>query len=188
MNIKQRANELAKSITLTSDDKKRFEPRGSFAQQVVDSIGKTLCMVDSDLKTVTFRNGQVELTVLKFAELENETNRSKLTCSFDFQNIYLSGDDKKSLQRVGELEGGETAVQLMASFVVDKVDPTGIYPMKYSLAAQELGFVIGRDYSEGDWASVRAKYKDEAMKVARTDNTDDISWLEIQHIFISPIE
>lgn len=187
MKISERAHELAKSIQLTDDDAKRFEPRGSFAQQVKDSIGKTIEMIGHDTKTITERNGQAVLTVLKFSELENGL-KSKLTMAYDFLNIFLTKDTKKSLKQIGIESTPEDALLLMAKFTVNKIVPTGIYPMKWSLASMECGFPIGHTYVDADWATLRAKYKDDAFKTARTDNADDISWLEIQHVHISPLE
>lgn len=187
MKISERAHELAKSVVLTADDAKRFEPRGSFAQQVAESIGKTIEMVKHDTKTVTERHGDAQLTVLFFSELENGL-KSKLTVAYDFQNIFLTKDTKKSLKQLGTETSPESSVELMGKFTVEKIIPTGIYPMKWSLAAQELGYPIGKVYADADWAELRAKYRDDAFKVSRTDNADDISWLEIQHVHISPLE
>lgn len=185
--ISDRADELLKSITLTSDDVKRFEPRGSFAMQVMDSIGETMCLTDTDLRKVNGKNGELEFTMLKFTQESNEKHRANCTVAYDFQNIFLSSDPEVSLHKLGEGNQGEDALQHVAHFVVDKVTPTGIYPMKYSKAAQAVGLPLGKDLTDGDWTMLRAKYKvSEDMKTARTDNTDDISWLEIKHVFISP--
>lgn len=183
--ISERAFELAKSIVLTKDDAKRFEPRGSFAQQVKDSIGKTIELVGHDTKTITERYGDARLTVLKFSELEGGT-KSKLTIAYDFQNIFI--DAKKTLKQYGIDTTPEKAVERLGKFTINEIIPTGIYPMKWSLAAQELGFPIGKTYADEDWSQLRAKYKDDAFKVARTDNADDISWLEIQHVHVSTLE
>jgi hypothetical protein len=185
--ISEKANELLKSISLTSDDEKRFEPRGSFAMQVEDSIGESMCLVDTNIRDVNGKNGKLQFTVLNLAQESNEKRRANCTVAYDFQNVFLTSDPETSLHKLGEGNQGELALQHMGYFVVDKVVPTGIYPMKYSKAAQAVGLPLGKELTDADWVMLRAKYKSsDEMKAMREDNTGDISWLEIKHVFISP--
>jgi len=187
MTIQEKARETLKAIELTSDDSKTFESKASFGQQLAGSVGKTMLLSESDQRQVNGRTGKLLFTTLKFIQEDDETVTAKCTMAFDFQNIFLSSDPVTSLQRLGQTKGGKTVLENLVQFTVDKVTPTGQYPMRFSLAAQECGLAIDHTYVDADWDKVRAKYRaeDGKYKVARTDAIRDISRFEVQHIFVS---
>jgi hypothetical protein len=188
--ISDKAGTLLKTIQLTSDDIKRFDPRGSFGSQLEKCVGEAVILVDVDTVTRNSNSGEVELTVLKYAQETNERHRANCTIAYDLQNIFLSQDPTTSLLQIGTGNQGEDALKHLAYFTVDKVISTGIWPMKYSKAAEMLGYQLGKtDMERADWDALRKKYdSSDAMKGPREDATGDISWLEIKHVLISPME
>ncbi len=177
------ARKMLAELSLTDDDKKRFSPRGSLASQLTDSIGKVVLVIGTTTKEL--KSGS-ELTVLQLAQEQDQSQRADLTPAYDLQNIYLSTDKETSLLDMGVGNEGRNALAQVAVFQVDSIVPTGKFPFKFSKGAQELGIAIDAD--DIDWVALRAKYNSDAkFTVARDDADRDISWLEIQHIFISPV-
>lgn len=182
-NLTETARKMLADLSLTEDDKKRFSPRGSLASQLEKSIGKVMLVIGT--RTKELKSG-AELTVLQLAQEELQSERADLTPAYDMQNIFLTSDKETSLYELGVGNEGRNALSQLAVFQVDEITNTGKFPFKFSRAAQELDIDI--DEPEIDWAKLRAKYnKDEKFQVARDDADRDISWLEIRHIFISPV-
>lgn len=189
MNIREKAQQMAAAIELTADDSKTFEIRGSFGSQCRPALDKVMVLTEHDTREIETRKGKLHFTDLHFVVEDDETLRARCTIGFDFQNIFLKDDTSTSLQKLGEGTNGQDVLKLMANFRVVEVVDTGLYPMKYSLAAQQCGFPIGHTYSDMDMAKLRAKYRADgnANKSARTDNTDDITWLQIKHVIIESL-
>jgi len=187
--IKEQALKMATAIELTSDDSRTFEIRGSFGQQLTPCVSANMFLVHHDVRVIQGRKGKLSFTDLFFQQEDDEKKRAKCTLAFDAQNIFLATDPKTSLKKLGEGSDGADILKMLASFKVESIVPTGLYPMKYSLAAMQCGFAIGHEYSEADMSKLRSQYRanDGANKVARPDATDDIGWLEIQHVHISPL-
>ena len=184
MNVLKAAREILSSLSLTDDDVKRFSPRGSLASQLATSIGKIMCIIGITTKSF----GDTELTVLQLAQEQDASVRADLTIAYDLQNMYLSSDKETSLHELGIGNEGSQALDLVAAFQVDDITETGTFPFKFSRAAQDLDISIGADSSDIDWKKLRTKYNESAdMKAMRTDAERDISWLEIKHIYITPI-
>jgi len=181
--LKETARKMLADLSLTEDDKKRFSPRGSLASQLEKSIGEVMLVIGTTTKET--KNG-AELTVLQLAQSKVQSERADLTPAYDMQNIFLSSDKDTSLYDIGVGNEGRNALSQLAVFQVDDITDTGKFPFKFSRAAQELDIEI--DATDIDWVKLRAKYnKDEKFQVARDDADRDISWLEIRHIFISPV-
>lgn len=191
VSIRKKAQEMAVAMTLTSDDSRAFEIRGSFGQQVEPAIGHVLCLVEHKVRDIDTVRGEMSVTDLFFQRETVEDGeyapKMKSTPAFDLQNIFLSDDPTVSLKKLGEGTDGSDVMSKLACFTVDRVVPTGIYPMKKSKASELLKFSDGHKYTDSERATLRAKYlEDDVMKGPRTD-VPDLEWYEIRHVFISVV-
>jgi hypothetical protein len=186
MNFKDAVQALT-SLNLTKDDKRSLEQKGTFATQVAGIIGKSVQFVKAEKREY----GSRKLTVLRFASAENDS--CHFSIAYDMQNIFFDDQPDKSLKSLGEGNEGAEVFPKLAKFQIVKVVPTKTWGLKYSKASQELGISLS-DFDEKDvedipWKKIRGKWlSDPKFKEMRTDAERDISWLEIQHVFIKPLE
>ena len=192
--LKDTAKELSTTLKLTTDDSKAFELHGDFGimcERAIEKIGEkqTFYLTKHSVRPITARKKTMQATDLFFVAEEDPKVQLRCTILFDLQNIFLSSDKYLSLKELGQGTDGKDILASLAMFTVDAVTRTGRYPMKYSLASERLGFSIEHKYSDDEMAQLRTKYREsDELKAGRTDASRDISWLEIKHTIITPLD
>lgn len=191
MKLSEKTEQIANAIELTSDDRKTLDVRAGFGKKAEESVGEVVCLTSSKQRDIKTRLGNTMTITDLYYQQETDPNKLfKLTPLFDLQNLFFSADPERSLNRVYEGTDGRELLSKIAVFRIDKVTPTGIFPMRYSLSAQQLGYAVDHQYSDAEHGLLRAKYREsDAMKAIRTDVTPaDYDWLQIRHVFITPTE
>lgn len=180
----EEAKKYAKSIDLTVADKRSFEDFQPLAEQMKAFLDNndTVIMTGSEVRNIIDR----DVTQFTLSPVDSDTKPVNLVLAFNNRNIYVDG---VSLKALGEKDI-DSVMPALAAFIVKSVNLTGEWPMRRSIAAQELGLVPSPTLTDAQWSSLRKKYEGDAdMRKAATDEAYDarLSY-EIPHIEISPIE
>lgn len=178
------AKKLVASLELTDADKRSFETFQPLAAQMkkFEESGVTVVTVDSDVRTINDR----EVTELHLAPENGEDTPLKMVLAYNNRNIYVDGS---SLKEIGEKDI-DNAIGTLAAFKVDSVEMTGEYPMRRSKAAEALGFLPTKEFTNADWTTLRAKYdSDETLRKAADSPVYDARELfEIPKINITAVQ
>jgi len=190
MNNKENAIKAMQGVTLTTDELKSIEGAGTLGTQLERLVGKSLFFSEVGEPR---KWGEKDITVLTF-EVEDDTISKTVSVApmFDLGAFYLKNtyevteELNVSLRYLAKTTSISEVLENLAAFSIEDVVATNTFPLKSSIAAQELG--IARDAPKDDinWDALKELYKsDPAKKLARTDG-GNLSWLEIKHIIISP--
>lgn len=179
----EEAIKYAKSIELTDADKRSFEDFQPLAKQMQGFLDgdDTVLIINSEVRTIAER----EVTQLTLEPVDSDTNPIKLVLAFNNRNIFVNGETLKS---IGEKDI-DVAMAAIGAFKVKSVDMTNEWPMRRSLAAQNLGLLPTKKFTDADWALLRKEYESPDNRKAATDEVYDAApRYEIPHVEISPVE
>lgn len=162
---RKEAKELVSGIQLTEDDNRTFETFQSLTKKMEEfqAAGVVVLTVGSRERTLKVGPQKTETRkVTEFdlqPEAQDDAAKTRMILAYNSRNLYLPTGE--SLHTIGAKNVDE-AVSALAAFTVTKVEMTGEYPMRKSIAAENLGFTPDKEMSSDDWSRLREKYDETA--------------------------
>lgn len=189
---KEQAKEFVAGLKLTPDDEKTFETFQSLTEQMeaYQKSGKVILTVSSEVKDLKIGPSKEErsVTELHLQPVDEDTApKTKMILAYNSRNFY--NKDGVTLHKIGETNIDEAIAEL-AAFKVTSVERTGEWPMRKSVAAEELGFTPDKVMVNADWTRLREKYDESAdnRKAAKATVYDARPIFEIPKINIESVD
>ena len=161
----EEAKERMATVKPTKDDEKSFETFQPLAEALkkFEESGDVVLTTKVEPRELTVGDAKRSVSELYF-EPEGAENATpvRMIMAYNSRNFYIG---EENLRTIGERDI-DAAFASLAAFKVKSVEPTGLYPMRRSKAAENLGYVPSKKLTQDEWGKLREEYSDDANKVA----------------------